>query len=170
MTRTPSPPMPMPCRWPCSARPNQPRCSRLLLQWRSASRLRLPDQRAHGQGDRVAPDLRALAIEINRGLDEEKGVLEQVRKDAKQLLRMDDAHVLQPWALATLNDLATQAQEAYTGQVNPSTGQPGGRRALGVRQSAATGCLRCAPLLLTNAIGAAVPLESGPLIRMRGPL
>jgi len=39
-------------------------------------------------------------------------VLEQVRQDAKQLLRMDDAHMLQPGALATLNDLATQPQEA----------------------------------------------------------
>jgi hypothetical protein len=84
-------------------------------------------------------------------------VLEQVRQDAKQLLRMDDAHMLQPGALATLNDLATQPQEAYTGQVNPPTGQPGGRRALGVQQSAVTGRLRCAPLLLTNAIALLSP-------------
>ena len=30
----------------------------------------------------------------------------------------------QPAALSLLNDLASQAQDAYTGQINPSNGQP----------------------------------------------
>jgi hypothetical protein len=74
----------------------------------------------------TTPDQHALAIEINRGLDEEKGILQQIRQDAKQLLSMDDTHRLQPAGLTLLNDLTTQAQEAYTGQINPSTGQPEG--------------------------------------------
>jgi len=78
------------------------------------------------ESSQTTADQRALAVEINRGLDEEKGVLEQVHQDAKQLLKMDGAHLLQPAGLAILNDLAAQAQEAYTGQVNPSTGQPVG--------------------------------------------
>jgi hypothetical protein len=39
---------------------------------------------------------------------------------------MGQAQWLQPSTLTLLNDLARQAQEAYTGQLDPATGQPQG--------------------------------------------
>lgn len=78
------------------------------------------------ESPQTTADQRTLAIQINRGLDREKGVLEQVHQDAKQLLSMDVPQLLQPAALSILNDLANQAQNAYTGQINLSTGQSDG--------------------------------------------
>lgn len=74
----------------------------------------------------TTPEQRKLAVQINTRLDEVKRLFEQVGQDAKQLLNMTQAQLLQPSALTLLNDLATRAQEAYTGQLNPSPGQPGG--------------------------------------------
>jgi len=78
------------------------------------------------ESPQTTADQRTLAIQINRGLDREKSVLEQVHQDAKQLLSKDVAQLLQPAALSILNDLANQAQDAYTGHINLSTGQSEG--------------------------------------------
>ncbi len=78
------------------------------------------------QSPQTNPDQRTLSIEINTRLDEEKGLFEQMQRDAKQLLEMSDAQLLEAQALALLDDLATQAQNAYSGQLDPSTGQSEG--------------------------------------------
>ena len=78
------------------------------------------------QSPQTTPDQKALAIKINQALDVEIGILTQARQDAKQLLAMGRTQLLQSSALVILNDLATQAQNAYTGQINPTTGQSDG--------------------------------------------
>ncbi len=75
------------------------------------------------ESPQTTSDQKALAVKINQALDVEIGILTQARQDAKQLLAMKKTQLLQPAALAILNDLATQAQNAYTGQINPTTGQ-----------------------------------------------
>ena len=76
------------------------------------------------ESPQTTTDQRTLAVQINQGLDREKSVLEQLHQDAKQLLSMNDEQLRQPAALSLLNDLASQAQDAYNGQINPSNGQP----------------------------------------------
>lgn len=78
------------------------------------------------ESPQTTPDQKALAIKINKALDAEVSILNQARNDAKQLLAMSRTQLLQPAALAILNDLAAQAQNAYTGQINPTTGQSDG--------------------------------------------
>ena len=78
------------------------------------------------QSPQTTPEQRKLAVQINSRLDEEKGRFEQVQQDAKQVLRMSDMQLLGAQALTILNDLATQAQNAYSGQLDPSTGQSEG--------------------------------------------
>lgn len=78
------------------------------------------------QSPQTTPDQRKLAVQITTRLDGEKPLFEQVRQDAKQLLNMSDSQLLGARALTILNDLATQAQNAYTGQLDPSTGQSDG--------------------------------------------
>jgi serine/threonine protein kinase len=63
-----------------------------------------------------------LAIEINGGIDGVRNSFTQVYADAKQLVRFTDAQLLQPSALTLLDDMTVQAQYAYTGRPNPSTG------------------------------------------------
>jgi len=70
------------------------------------------------QSPQTTPDQRKLAVQINSRLDEEKGLFEQAQHDAKQVLGAQ--------ALTLLDDLATQVQNAYSGQLDPSTGQSEG--------------------------------------------
>jgi hypothetical protein len=74
----------------------------------------------------TTPDQRKLAVQINARLDEEKGLFEQIQHDAKQVERLSATQVLGTQALTILNDLATQAQNAYSGQLDPSSGQSEG--------------------------------------------
>ena len=78
------------------------------------------------QSPQTTSDQRKLAVQINSHLDEEKGLFEQVQHDAKQVLRMSDTQILGAQTLTLLDDLATQAQNAYSGQLDPSTGQSAG--------------------------------------------
>lgn len=78
------------------------------------------------QSPQTTTDQRRLAVQINVALDDEIRLFGQVRLDARQVLNMDRSQLLQPPALVLLNDLATQAQYAYTGQSDPSTSQTGG--------------------------------------------
>ncbi len=65
---------------------------------------------------------RELAIQIEGGIDSVKRLLAQVYQDARQLVRLTNAQLLQSSALILLDNMATQAQYAYTGRANPSTG------------------------------------------------
>ncbi len=78
------------------------------------------------QSSQTTPDQHKLAVEINKGLDDVKRMFEQIHQDAKQLLSMNNEQLLQLPALALLDDLAKQAQYAYAGQLNPSSGQSDG--------------------------------------------
>ena len=78
------------------------------------------------QSPQTTPDQRTLAVQINARLDEEKGLFEQIQHNAKQVLRMSDTQMLGAQALTLLDGLATQAQDAYSGQLDPSTGQSEG--------------------------------------------
>jgi hypothetical protein len=78
------------------------------------------------ESPQTTPEQKGLAIKINQALDEEISVLSQARQDAKQLLALTNAQLLQPAPLSILNDMAAQIQNAYTGQINPINGQSEG--------------------------------------------
>src|SRR6266851_2455492 len=78
------------------------------------------------QSPQTTPEQRQLAVRINTGLDDLRRLLGQVYQDAKQLVGMTGAQLLQTSSLSILNDMATQAQYAYAGQLNQSTGQAEG--------------------------------------------
>ena len=78
------------------------------------------------ESPQTTPDQKALAIKINKALDIEISILAQTRQDARQLLALTNAQLLQPTTLTILNDLAVQTQNAYAGQINPTTGQSEG--------------------------------------------
>ena len=78
------------------------------------------------QSPQTTPAQRQLAIRINAGLDDLRSLMGQVYQDAKQFVGMTNAQLLQASSLSILNDMATKAQYAYAGQLNPSTGQAEG--------------------------------------------
>ncbi len=67
-------------------------------------------------------DQRTLAIQINTAVNTVRDWLEQVRKDALQLVVMSDAQLALPSSLNLLNDMAVQANNAYMGHADPSGG------------------------------------------------
>ena len=78
------------------------------------------------ESPQTTPNQKALAIKINSAIDVEISILSQARQDARQLLAMTNTQLFQPATLVILNDLAAQTQNAYTGQINPTTGQSEG--------------------------------------------
>ena len=71
----------------------------------------------------VTKDQIALAVEINQAMNNVQFWLQQVHKDALQLINLSDAQLLQQATRSILDDMATQANFAFTGQIDPSTGQ-----------------------------------------------
>jgi serine/threonine protein kinase len=71
----------------------------------------------------VTADQRALAIEINAALNNVQAQLVKVHTDAAKLVHMSDAQLQQPQAAVLLNDLFTEANNAFAGQVDPNTNQ-----------------------------------------------
>ncbi len=67
---------------------------------------------------------RTLAAQIDTGITTMQGWLEQVRSDAVKLVQMNDAHLAHSSSRALLNDLATQATDAFMGRNNPAAGKP----------------------------------------------
>jgi hypothetical protein len=78
------------------------------------------------QSPQTMPEQRMLAITINARLDDVRRLFEQVEQECKQLLSMNDAQLVQTSSLSLLNEVATQLQDAYTGQLDPATGQSNG--------------------------------------------
>jgi eukaryotic-like serine/threonine-protein kinase len=66
---------------------------------------------------------RQLATQINTGIDNEQTWLGQVRKDAVQLAHMNNTQLAQQSTLMIINDMVTQATNAFNGYNNPSTGK-----------------------------------------------
>ena len=81
----------------------------------------------HLQGILQAPGVtsnqRQLAAQIDTEINQVTSWLEQVRKDAKQLVNTPDNQLLSQRSLSILNDMETQAGYAYAGQLNPETNQ-----------------------------------------------
>jgi hypothetical protein len=71
-------------------------------------------------------DQHKLAGQINTAIDKLKSLLETVQLDAKLLVHMTNAQLLQTSPLTILNDMVTQAQFAYAGQPDPSSGATNG--------------------------------------------
>ena len=82
---------------------------------------------SHLAGSVLSPDAtqdqRSLAAQVHVAIDQVRGWFEQIHQDAKQLLVMDASQLGQPQALTLLNDMVTQAEHAYNGEINPLTGQ-----------------------------------------------
>ncbi len=64
-----------------------------------------------------------LANQINTAINKVQALLEQVHKDARQLVTFSDAQLLQPPALALLDNMVKNAQDAFMGQFDPATGE-----------------------------------------------
>ena len=69
----------------------------------------------------ATPQMHTLSQHIVAALDNEKGWLQQVRSDAKQLFQMTPAQLAQPAARDVLDDLVTQVTYTYIGQRDPIT-------------------------------------------------
>jgi len=73
------------------------------------------------QSPGVSPAQQALAIRINADIDNVQAWLTNVHKDAEQLIQMPSEQLRQPVANSILNDLFTQANNAFIGQTDPHT-------------------------------------------------
>lgn len=65
---------------------------------------------------------RQVAAQIIDALSNVQQWLQKLRNDARQLVSMTNAQLLQPAALALLNDMVQQANNAYSGQIDPVSG------------------------------------------------
>jgi serine/threonine protein kinase len=72
------------------------------------------------QAPGATPGQIKLAAQITTEINQVNSLLVKMRRDGQQLVKMNDAQLLQASTRAMLNDLATQAGSAYNGQ-----GQPG---------------------------------------------
>jgi hypothetical protein len=81
----------------------------------------------HLQGLVTSPGATAeqkqLAVQIDTALSKVGLLLEKMRQDAKELVVMTDAQLLQPRAFTLLDDMVKQAQDAFVGQFDPTTGE-----------------------------------------------
>ena len=66
---------------------------------------------------------RQLATQINTGIENEQTWLGQMRKDAAQLVKMNNNQLAQQSTLMLINDMVTQGNNALNGFNNPSTGK-----------------------------------------------
>ncbi|MBV9228670.1 MAG: hypothetical protein JOZ18_05085 [Chloroflexi bacterium] len=64
-----------------------------------------------------------LAIQIDTAINKVNALLQGVRQDARRLVMMTDAQLLQPSSLSILDDMVKQAQDAFVGQFDPTTGE-----------------------------------------------
>jgi serine/threonine protein kinase len=69
----------------------------------------------------VTPDQRTRANRINQGINNVQGRLDAVHADASKLIHMSPDDLVQSEGLTTLNDLFTQANSAFVGQIDPNT-------------------------------------------------
>jgi hypothetical protein len=70
----------------------------------------------------VTTDQKGLATKIDAMLTAVTALLWKVHSDATLLAQMSDIGLLAPQALSLLNDLETNATDAFVGQPNPATG------------------------------------------------
>ncbi len=75
------------------------------------------------QSKGLTPNQRQLSIQIDRGVKNVQIWLEQMRQDAKQLVKASGQQLLQPSSLSILDDMTNQALNAFVGRINPATGK-----------------------------------------------
>jgi hypothetical protein len=66
--------------------------------------------------------VRESVSQIMPAMDNVQNWLEKLRTDSKRIVVMNDTQLGQPEAFSILNDMVDQANHAYAGQVDPSTG------------------------------------------------
>lgn len=71
----------------------------------------------------VQAKMRALALQLNSDLSYVRQWFAQIHKDAKELVTLSDMQLRQPGVLAILNDMQAQADYAFVGRTDPSTGK-----------------------------------------------
>ena len=69
----------------------------------------------------ITSEMRMLAMQLGNALTNVKTWLEQVHQDAKQLVMLTDTQLLQHTVLLTLDDMQTEANNAFVGRTDPST-------------------------------------------------
>jgi hypothetical protein len=69
------------------------------------------------------PQLRQEEADLITAMNNTDHWLTQVRRDAQQIMKMSDQQLQQPATLNLLNDMIDNANHAYTGQLDPATGQ-----------------------------------------------
>ncbi|HKV01208.1 MAG TPA: hypothetical protein VJQ26_03725, partial [Ktedonobacteraceae bacterium] len=69
------------------------------------------------------PDIRKNAAAIIAAMNNVQLGLSKLRADARQIVNMTGAQLVQPSALDLLNDMVAQANNAYVGDMDPVTGQ-----------------------------------------------
>lgn len=70
----------------------------------------------------ATPQLRQSAAQIIAAMSNVQQWFSAMRSDALQLLNLGDAQMLQPNALVLLNDLVARTNAAFSGQIDPVTG------------------------------------------------
>jgi hypothetical protein len=75
------------------------------------------------QAPGATPELRKIVADIVMALNNVKYWLTQLRMDAQKIMKMTDAQLRQPTTLNLINDMIDKATSAYSGQIDPATGQ-----------------------------------------------
>ncbi len=78
---------------------------------------------AIAQSPDATPEQQKIASHVTADLKLVADALGRVREAAKQLIPLSDAQLAQPAALFLLDDLVEQANVAYSGTLNPATGE-----------------------------------------------
>ena len=108
---------------------------------------------AIAQSPDVTPEQRQIASHVTADLNLMAGELGRVREAAKQLIMLSDAQLAQPAALFLLDDLVEEANVAYSGTLNPASGEREGgtlRIADQLERLATITVKRCTPCRILN--------------------
>jgi hypothetical protein len=68
-------------------------------------------------------DVRESAAQIITAINNVQSWMEKLRATAKQIIAMSDAQLGQPESFALLNEMVDQANHAYVGEMDPTTGE-----------------------------------------------
>jgi hypothetical protein len=75
------------------------------------------------QAPGATPELRKTVSDIVIALNNVTYWLTQLRMDAQKVMKMSDAQLQQPSTLNLINDMIDNATNAYSGKIDPSTGE-----------------------------------------------
>lgn len=75
------------------------------------------------QADATPQALRAQVGQFTDAMSNIELWLKNVRSDAQKIVKMSDAQLRQPGTLALLNDMIGNINNAFAGQLDPTTGQ-----------------------------------------------